>query len=220
MPSTHRDSNSLDCNAYAARLQRFMDGVEPVSILQSDHLMVCPSCQGLADAARLFMSQAPVLAAKVPVPVDFASRVVPMVLEDRRRSRARQRTMIAFAASIAASLVIAVVSLPRQSPTHEPVARNPQPRSLENPPPIEATLREARMAFVSLTRRAAEESLTPARNLLSSVDIQSPATTPTPSRTLPPDASTIQPITETAKRALNLFIRDVGALAPISQMKS
>lgn len=212
---------SPNCAAFDAVLQSVFDGDRPASALDDLHAATCEPCRELASAAKELLAGFPILAAPIDSPVDFASRIVPNVLAERNRSRAVRRTIVAVAASLAASVLIAVAaSRPWYSQVREVVKiESVNQNSDLKPPPVESSFRQAGAAFASLTKRAAEESIAPARNLLAGIELTPPAPTVVP---MPPTraSSTVEPITNTAKRAINLFIRDVGGLAPSSNMKS
>jgi hypothetical protein len=92
---------------------------------------------------------------------------------------------------------------------------------------IRSTLNEAGSAVVSLTRKASDDTLAPARNLFSTRAASKPpagrpsADLPEAITELPESAKAgLEPLTNTARRAVNLFIRDVGSVAGPGKMKS
>jgi hypothetical protein len=204
------------CAAFDATVQRVLDGDLPPAALAEAHALDCHECRELAGATRVLLEGLATIPSPVP-PADFADRIVPAAVAERKRSADRRWTARVAAFTLAASVLTAFVLANPWRPT--------APRSQEmvavtkTPPSVAKSFAEAGSAFVSLTKRAADESFAPAKSLFANIDLPKP----TPA-VAPPDApdaaSAVRPITNTAKRALNLFIRDVGGLATIPQMKS
>lgn len=203
------------CERYEAAVQAVLDGEQPRTALTDPHAAACSACRQTAALAAVLLAPRP----KVAPPAGFAERVLPAVVADRRRVHVRRTLQIAVA-SLAAAVVVAVLATDGRQPppsataTREAAAppSEPAPAAL---PSVDRSIAEARSALVSLTKRATEESLSPARNLFASLDVPQPAAVPT-SPPRPAAASPVEPITNTAKRAIHLFIRDVGGLAPKS----
>ncbi len=209
--------NRTDCDLFAEIVQSVFDGERPATALDAAHAVHCEACRELADSAKALALGIDALARAIP-PRDFSADVVPVVLAERRRGRFVRRSTIA--AALAASVVAAVVMLPKFPDGRAVAVREPAPAPAK-PPAVEESLREAGTAFVSLTKRTAVETLAPARSLLAGIELPdtAPAVVP-PAPESPAASSPIAPITNTARRAINLFIRDVGGLAPTPQRKS
>ena len=211
--------NSPECTFFDALVHGVLDGDRPVADLEDPHIAACEPCRGSALAARM-LSAGWNLPTPVP-PIDFASRIVPSVLANRQRERAIRRTVVAVAASLAACVMVTVFALPRPAGGPSMAIKGANTQTDPKPPQVVESFRLAGSAFVSLTKRAASESLEPAKNLLVGIERPDPPLPATrPFETGLPASSPVEPITNTAKRAINLFIRDVGALAPTSNMKS
>jgi hypothetical protein len=209
-----------ECDAFAEVVQSVLDGDRPAGALAAPHAANCDDCRALAESAQALAAGIRELARSI-VPPDFAARVVPAALAERRRERFGRRAMATTA--LAASVLFAIIVAKPWAPDGRAVAER---ETVSEPPvriapPVEDSLREAGSAFVSLTKRTAAETFAPARNLLAGIEL--PDATP-PAEPPKVEAasmdSPIAPITNTARRAINLFIRDVGGLAPSSNRKS
>lgn len=217
MSERMRETDSPECAAFEAIVHSVLDGDRSVADLEHSHANECDPCRELASSARL-LSAGLSLSSLAP-PIDFASRVIPSVLANRQRERAIRRTIVAVAASLAACVMVAVFASPQ--PSSGPSLASKSTSTEPKPPQVVESFRLAGSAFVSLTKRAASESLEPAKNLLVGIERPDPPLPVTrPMELSIPATSPVEPITNTAKRAINLFIRDVGGLAPSSNMKS
>lgn len=219
MNEQFRPIESAHCSAFETLVQRVLDGERPITDLDHSHSHACKPCRELAISAHLLSKGLTDSLTAIPT-IDFASRIVPSVLANRQRERSTRRTIVAVAASLAACVAVAVFTLPQHS-NGPAVASQSNPSSAEpKPPQIVESFRMAGSAFVSFTRRAATESLEPAKNLLVGIERPDPPLPVTRPLAGLPTTSPVEPITNTAKRAINLFIRDVGGLAPSPNMKS
>ncbi len=207
------------CEQFEDAIHRVLDGDLPPAALAVPHVEVCPTCR---ESAATVVAMLAGLQALPPIepPPGFATRVLPAVVAERRRSDVRRSVRIAMA-SLAAAVVVAFLAIHNRTADRPAmVVKSP---SLPNaaPPSVGRSFADAGSAVVSLTRRATQESLSPARNLFASLDTPRPLPIPiSASPVVVPSASPVQPITNTAKRALNLFIRDVGGFASLPQQKS
>ena len=209
------------CPLFEAVVQRVLDGALPIAALTDPHAEGCPPCRETAAAVRVLLA-----ALKSPTPIvppaHFAERVVPVVVADRRRRAEFRRSVRIAVASLAASILVAFLTTDFR-PVSQPTAFRsvePVPQNQPTPPSVTKSFADAGSAVFSLTRRAADESLSPARNLFAGLDVPRPTPTPVHADIKPTSSSPVEPITNTAKRALNLFIRDIGGLAAIPQQKS
>lgn len=209
------------CAAFDATVQAVLDRTLPASALDDAHCRECDSCREISAAARLLLIGLESQSLPTP-PADFAERIIPAIVAESRRPVNSWRTARIAVASLAASALLAFFAVPpRQTGQQQTVATKataPMPVAARAPS-VTQSLAEARSAVVSLTKRAATESLSPAKSLFASLDPTPPPTPPAPPSDVP-TASPVEPITNTAKRALNLFIRDVSGLSPIHQRKS
>ncbi|QEL19402.1 hypothetical protein [Limnoglobus roseus] len=217
---TNPTSPAAACGRFEVAVQRVLDGDLPIDALSDPHTESCPACREMAGATVALLTGLKSLPPVLP-PANFADRVVPAVIAERRQADFRRSVRIAVA-SLAAAVVVAFLATEgRQSPQPAVASRSPDPVRIA-PPSVTKSFAEAGSAVVSLTKRATEESLSPARNLFASLDTvrPTPAAVPVQTDLRPTSASPVEPITNTAKRALNLFIRDVGGFASIPQQKS
>ena len=207
------------CDRFANLVQAALDRDRPLSDLDTDHVIQCEACRDLAAAARMLSANLEPLSS-IAVPADFIERIVPVVAAERSRERLLRRGVMAGLASLAATVMAVFFGIPRgQDPAV--AIQEPASSALIKPPPVEHSLREAGLAFANLTKRTAQESIAPARNLLKTIDWDDE---PTAAPQLPKESAspveTVAPITNTARRAIDLFIRDVGSLAPTPPRKS
>jgi hypothetical protein len=193
------------CGQFDTRLQRILDGETSVDALTTDpHLPTCSACADSALAARLLLTTlaAP---AMVPVPAGFASRVLDRLQSERVNRQQRLRTIRIAIVSLAAAVLLAVGA---SSPWST------------GPTPISVAVASRLAPAESLTR--VDESLAPAQQLFASVSTApAPMATPhTPivgTSTLPTTA--FAPVTNTTKRAIDLFVRDLSGLARVNKSK-
>jgi hypothetical protein len=146
---------------------------------------------------------------------------------------------LAGVGAMAAALLIGWLSSPpadntaiakKDTQTEVPAPPLPDTKSFAHRDPPAETIRgqigEAGSAVVSLTRKATDDTLSPARNLFAApaprVSPKQPAIDlPDPLAEMPEAAKAgLEPLADTAKRAVNLFLRDVGGAAGAGKMKS
>lgn len=172
----------------------------------------CPDCRtGPCPACRL---AALLRTDAVTVPSGFADRAFAAVVRDRRQ---RRRQQWAARVGVAAALLLAVGMAAdgfRPRPRIELVEATPVvPASAAPADPIG----DVRDAFASVTQRAGNAALAPTRNLLSArtepVEVVAPPvelSTPTVS------VAMLDPLTDTTRRAVNLFLKDVRQLSAVT----
>ncbi len=172
----------------------------------------CPDCRtGPCPACRL---AALLRADAVAVPSGFADRAFAAVVRDRRH-RHRQQWATRF--GVAAALLLAVGLAAdgfrprRQIELVEAVPIVPVLAAPADP------IGDVRDAFASVTQRAGDAALAPTRNLLSArtepVEVVAPPVElPTPSVSV----AVLDPLTETTRRAVNLFLKDVRQLSTVT----
>jgi hypothetical protein len=231
----------MKCREFQDRWQRRLDGQPVVEAGELEgHLAECPTCRGLDAAARRLEFGLRVLPS-LESPPDLADRIVTVVLRDRwERLRWRRRVLVA--ASLAASLLVAVAGyswlrLSRTTAssvpaTPVPLVQAPRPaeaRPPTNPPAsLNASVEEAGSAVVSLTRRTAGETVGQTRLLLPE-KVTPPSLTS--ARVLPHDlvagppaqslqetrqgvTSGLEPMTTSARRAVDLFLNELPPVSP------
>jgi hypothetical protein len=221
-PATPRPDDlperSAGCTAFEAVVNAVLDRELGPDALDGDHPAGCTECRALAAAARqllgtTFTQPAP--------PSDFAERVVAAAVRDRRARRRLRLVGAALAASVLAGIAMYLLR-PTPVETREFVEVPPAPRVVpEAPPPrVSDRFAEAGSALVAITNRAREQTLNPTRTLLPSPEaVVVPKAGAVPgiepvaeSLAGMPEAarSGIEPVADKSRRAVNLFLRDVG----------
>jgi hypothetical protein len=149
----------------------------------------------------------------------MSRRIVAAVLAERRGQRRRQR-LARVAVGLAAAVLVFVL-LDKQRPQPPLTPRAPLPEVAEAPSgSLRESVTEASSAVVNLTRRTADETVGSTRLLLPVVVASAPTDDPAvPSPMDPPVRSLreagqglsagLEPVTSSAKRALDLFLREV-----------
>ncbi len=212
------NSNSAECERIAALVTRILDREASAETLADDsHLVECTACREMVAISEQF---------PLPTPKPsmlFTERVVRAADRDFRQRR-RTRWMVRSGAMVmAASVLVAVVAMKPWAAKPNEIVQVPEVKSTVKPVKIEQSFAEAGSAFVSITRKATDQSLAPAVNWIASRDATVPAER-TEIRTLAnlPNAAKdgIEPIANTTKRAFNLFVRDVAGLTASGKMKS
>jgi hypothetical protein len=213
------------CAAFEAMVQSVLDrGLSP-DALHAGHAAGCPDCRALAAATRRLLDAAPHVAGPPP---GLSDRIVAAALWDRRVRR-RRRFAGAALAAVAASLLIAggAVYYSRPVPNggpdvaQAPPTPPPAPKVPEAPPPrVSDEFAEAGSAVVAITRKATDQAVAPTRTLLPPPGVVSvpvadalPGIEPAAeSLAGVPEAarSGIEPVADKTRRAVNLFLRDVG----------
>jgi Putative zinc-finger len=217
----------MNCTEAQGWLQRQLDGepVAPRAALDA-HLAECSSCRERFVAAER-LARGLDLRRLPPAAPDLADRIVRRVQADARARRVR-RLVVGLA--LAAGLLLAVGLLRRGGgpPVERPgrvAVRRELPLSS-----LQKELGEAGQAVVALTRRTADETVTRTRMLLPEVPLPAPPPV-APTAKVGPDAaeqslrdvgrsvtSGLEPVTNSARRALSLFLRELpgGSAGPKS----
>jgi hypothetical protein len=214
------------CDKFQESIQRFLDGdANAFDAAGEAHRSVCASCQtDYLAAHRLALGIS--LQMKPVVPADFTGRLVTAVLSDQVRPSNRGMTsrwleVLAIAACLLLVIALGMHFMGRddqvQSPPSAPeVATVPQ----ANPVDLEHSFAEASSAVASLSRRTADETIEPARRLIATA-AETPVlkTEPVagfvrpPGETLAPirqgAAIGFEPMANSARRAVSLFMRDL-----------
>lgn len=199
-----------DCAGFLERLNRVLDGdAAQTSLIADEHVMACAVCRGRLAAARVLTACPPVL--PVPSPGFAIKAVNAALLAERQRSRTRIAFGVGFAA-LAASLALAFWL----SGTPKPVTPDARPVMASHG--VQKPLAEAREAIASLGTKAMDESIAPAANLFA-VAPEKPQPAASMVFSELPDAAKagVQPLVNSPKRAINLFLRDVGGVATTSR---
>jgi len=160
-------------------------------------------------------------------------RLVASVLSDCV-ARSRQRRLMLVRIALAASVLMAVAAYafwPRSTnvdtstPQNEPIMAERSVKPAPSVPSLRDSVAEAGSAVVSLTRRKADDTVEQTRLLLA-MPMPDPALdgTSTLQETLDPPARSLreaghgvtaglEPVTNSARRAVNLFLRELPPMA-------
>lgn len=211
------------CLEFQEALQRFLDG-EPGApgLAGEEHRNQCGSCQSEYLAA-LQLQRGLRLRGKPDSPTGLTERLVAAVMSDVTRPSASGTTRrILQVLAVAAALLLAIATgwrvahAPSPNPTPVDIAKAPNPAPIE----LDRSLSDAGSAVASLTRRTADETIEPARKLISSA-AESPAlkVEPIPDMMDPANQSLtrirqgaalgLEPMANSARRAVSLFLRDL-----------
>jgi hypothetical protein len=214
-----------ECQEY---WQQILDGrPEAGAASFAEHMAACPACGQWNTAVRRMRDGLRLVAAP-PVPSDFAQRVAERVIADQV-GRQRQRRRWFASAALAASLFLAVFAGYRWINSKEPGPVSPGPvadggkGAPEAPTPApspRASVTEAGEAVASLSRKATEETVEQTRLLwpvataplsFDGIDLQTPLD---PSAQSLREAgqgvsSGLEPVANSARRAMNLFWREL-----------
>jgi hypothetical protein len=207
----------MNCSEFHDLIQRRLDGEAVTENGEvAAHVAACPHCR--AWQATLCRLEAGLKSLPRPIqPVDLTENIVARVFADQRALR-RRRFVVHTTVAIAAAVLVAVLIGQRLD--------QPQPKAPENPglaevppnPPstpesgTEApSLRESVNSVAQLTLRGADETV---RSFLPEASANPPNPSPLTSsvaslREAGNSVTTgLEPVTGSAKRALNLFLRE------------
>jgi hypothetical protein len=196
----------MTCRVCEELINAYLDG-GPADELEA-HARACPECAARrAEADRLLAA----LAALPPVepPSDLAARVTATALTDLRRQRRDRLRRWAAPLALAAAAAVLLAIIPRLWKT-EPPAPAPAPEAVA----LRDSVSRAGQAVASLTARTAEETA----RLLPPMEVPVIETPMGPASGPPLEpireagesvASRLQPLTDPARRAVNLFFRDL-----------
>jgi len=217
----------MNCRDAQDWMHRRLDGEfgEPPPGLDA-HLAGCRDCRELVALAGRLEEGVRLLPCPAPPP-DLAGRVTARVLFRQRQARRWRRA--GAVVSLAAALLLAVWLIrPATPPTAAPdvtggevVRRDPPARPV---PSLQRQVEEAGQAVVTLTRRAADETVGPTRAFLPELPlptVAAAAVDPPPveaARSLREVGQNVtaglEPVTNSARRAFSMFLREwppVGA---------
>jgi hypothetical protein len=210
----------MTCTEFHDLLQPRLDGHGENGELAA-HAAACPDCRARLVLVQRLETGLHALARPRPNKTS-TNRIVAIVLADQR-ARRRRRFAAVTVAALAASVLLAVLigsRLGRQEPNDEtaklpppePVVRNtPAPQDRDKPG---TSLRESVTGVAQLTMRSADETV---RSLIpySQANEQRPSalsSSVAPLREAGNSVTTgLEPVADSAKRALNLFLGDAPA---------
>jgi hypothetical protein len=226
----------MNCEEYHSYLQRLLDGDSPGDEdALGEHLVRCPQCRAWHAAALRLTTGLHLLQSPIP-PAGLTDRVVSSALAERRQRVSWRRRLTTMA--VAASLLFVslagysqwfhlasggreppVGSNSRESPDETGSSRPP----LTNAPSLRESVTEVGSLVASLGRRTVDQTVGQSGPLLpvlvppgwEGLDFEQPLT---PSAQGVWDASEgiatgLEPIANSARRALDLFRREVPPLS-------
>ena len=214
-----------DCAESRAALQRRLDGdTNPESDTVRRHREQCSDCRAYADAASMLLAGLTTLP-KADAPAAFADRVVTRALTEPYRPWFKRRLTWAGVFALAASVLIAVLAIVRETRTVDfsgamvsivPPRVEPPPVVPDKPVPLRDSLQEAGSAVSALTRKATIDGFG-----LKLPKWPMPKTKVDPPVNVDPGLASLQevrhnaalciaPITDSAKRAFGVFWRELG----------
>lgn len=217
--------NCADCQDL---LQQHLDGVELTDQAALDlHLGCCSSCRVLHGAGGRLRQGLRLLVPPTP-PRGLAGQVAARLLQEHAARQRRRRVL--FLAAAAALLALLLSARLLWFPTE--VARNTQerpvvqdgpeelvePQHVEKGPTVRDSMSEVGSMMVSAVTRTADATLAQSRNLLPLVPSASLPSLPIPK--LDPATGPLgeagqgvseglAPVTDSAKRAFDMFLRDL-----------
>jgi anti-sigma factor RsiW len=216
----------MNCLACEELLQDRLDGAPSGAhdAALAGHLASCPACREKYAAASRLAEGLRLLAPPAP-PVGMSRRVVAAVLAERR-GRLRRQRWARVAVGLAAAVLVFVL-LDKQRPQPAP-SQPSQPEEVVAEAPsgsLRDSVTEASSAVVNLTRRTADETVGNTRLLLPVMVARAPTDEPpVPSPMDPPVRSLreagqglsagLEPVTSSARRAFDLFLREVPPMEP------
>lgn len=231
----------MTCDDCRRLIQAWLDGDPAGADGVEAHLSACPACKALAGAARRLRAGLRAAPAVIP-PAALADRIVIGVLADRRRRQSRRRLLFVGLALAAAACLAVAVLLPKGAPhgsasapptgkadvadNNPPQKTHPEPAP--EPPPARPSLNEdvaeATSAVASLARRTADETLSSGQVLLPPMPLDV-APMDLPPQPLDPPAQSLReasqgvatglsPVANSARRAIDLFLRDIPPVTP------
>jgi hypothetical protein len=229
----------MNCSDYRDLLQAGLDGRESMDPDAAAHLRDCADCAALLAASRRLEDGLRLLAPPTP-PADLAGRIAGAVRADRRRwirLRILRLSIAGLAALVLLALGLRLVLLvgpgrsvadrqqerrvPNQPPPPSP------PDAVEGPDTLRESVENAGEAVASLTSRTAGATVGQTRGLLPEVSSPPLVEVPWPPSEAPTEGSIhplreagacvsegLEPVTESARRAVDLFLRDLTPMGP------
>jgi hypothetical protein len=237
---THPFDDSIitppECAPTVARVQAALDGtVTPEALAADPHLSQCADCRARAHGMRLLLATLAAPKPAVAVPAGFADRVLAALAADRPAPAARRFPKVAALLALAAAVLLGVwfiarptppadqkpaevVKQPAPAPAPEPPEVAPAPRAKALPVRIGAEVAKAGQAILDAPKPITD-SVAVAPKLFDALagTFKLPAP-PDPMvnvelPSLPVAArASLEPVTGTAEKAFNRFLRDVGAV--------
>jgi hypothetical protein len=216
----------MNCAECHALLQQRLDG-EPIADAGLDrHLAGCPECRQLFAAGRRLEEGLLRLPLALP-PVGLNDRLVAAILADRRRRLIRRRLAAAAGFAVAASVVVAVwlgSGGPAPQPVPGPMVQVQPPPPSPTAPSLRDSVDELGAVVAALVRRATAETLDQTLRLWPD---PMPETAAEPAADLLVQSlydagqgvsAGLEPVTSSARRAVDLFLRELPPMTGTETM--
>lgn len=220
----------MNCNEFMEELQQRLDGEVCDDSAFDAHASTCETCRAHCESAQR-MNQALFSQSRPMPPAGFTDRVVSLMLEDQRARRRQFRLTAALASAVAASLLFVLFLAGSRSNLRNPdnvtatATASIDKTAISLPSTsIDASVEEAGSALVALVSRTAEETVGQGRMLLPNLN-SSPMFTELESwepKFVPPThtfqeagqgvSSGLEPVTNSAVRAVHYFLRDLPTM--------
>jgi hypothetical protein len=204
----------MNCTEFHDLMQRRLDG-ETVAYGNeiAAHVAVCSNCRALRSAVQRLEIGLRAMPRPLP-PIGLADSIVASVVADRRAVR-RRGYAVRVIAALAAAVLIAVL-IGQWFGRSKPNAIVPDDARLvvlpqePEPPRPGPSLRESMTEVAQLTMHSADETV---RNFIPKRPAPTAGSSPLESLREAGNSVTtgLEPVADSAKRALNLFLRDIPA---------
>ena len=219
----------MNCHECQELVQRILDGASIAAHRQNlePHLAICTHCREFHAASQRLLEGLRMLPPALP-PANLSREITARVVSQTRRLRFQRR--VAMTTALAASLLLVVLTgyrlfeggetAPMASSSTSPVELAP---SSEAPPSFDRSVAEAGLAVMALTRRTAGETVAQGKLLLPVVvpdggflEQNKSRVTPEPGASLQEVRQTVsaglEPVTTSARRAVDLFLREIPSM--------
>ena len=223
--------SAMNCSEFRNWLQQRLDGEASAAAGDVEgHVAACASCRELQAAANLLIQALGAQAAPAP-PNQMSDQLVSLVLADiaaQQQARKRWNRRLGLTAALAASLILAVaLGYSWWQSNRKPGPQNPDSLVIKDKRPAPAqpqpslNIQEAGSALVALVNRTADETVGQSRALFPQ-GVSAPALPASGDwqPALEPGADSLreaqegvalgfEPVTSSARRAVNLFLREI-----------
>jgi hypothetical protein len=204
-------TNSNDrpnCRAAHDWLQRQLDGADaPMPASVAEHTRECTDCRERIRAAdQLMVAISTATARRTPTPL-MTERIIRAVERDRRHLRLRRWAAVGSALAAAVVLAVWFTSAARRNAGHPVMASAPS---------LRRDAIDAGEAVAAISKRAAGETVGESRLLLPQIELPKIVNSSLSLATGPMEnvgrsmADGLQPVANSARRAVNLFLGEPG----------
>jgi hypothetical protein len=228
-PIGRDEDEEVNCRDWLEHLYDHLDG-QPLPGDCAAHARECPRCAGLLGASRSLLRCLPRLAPSLPA--GLAGRITASLrAEARARQQRRWRRYAGVGLAAAAAALLVVVSRPWWPPPAQPAPEGGIVAAPRKPAPVRESVAEVGSAALALTTRTADAAAGQTSVLWPLVSATSPLDKPmgldlggdpaleeplqTPTRPFTEAGAELsagfQPVTQSARRAVGLFLRDLAS---------